>query len=122
MRPSNQKRLLAVAIVLLGCGFLGGMVAFDDPGVSAADYPQIRIGMSDAEVASVLKHDPEKSLLMRGRIAGPDLFTFDGEQSWYRYNEWSGPRISVVTISDPETGRVLCRYSGQGYLSWLTAW
>lgn len=114
--PRFTVRALLIAAGVVACVVIGIGVLWSRTGVTADNFNRIQVGMTDAEVATLLGEQPKKSLLLLGRIAGPDAFVSDGQTSWYTYREWRNGMITIVTVSDPQSGRVLCRYSGQGYL------
>lgn len=120
-RPRFSMRWLVIGVVALAlvCWVIGVGVLALRSGVTRTNYNRIRIGMTDSEVTAMLGQRPSSNMLMLGRIAGPEAFTQDGQTSWYRYQEWNYPKIIIVTVSDPKTGRVVCRYSGQGTLGRL---
>jgi hypothetical protein len=110
-------RGLLIAALVVACVVIGIGAVLLRSGVNTANFSRIQIGMTDAEVAVLLGEQPNANMLLLGRIASPDAFANDGQQSWYLYREWRNARITIVTFSDPKTGRVVCRYSGQGYLA-----
>ncbi|MDB5350982.1 MAG: hypothetical protein JWN86_2229 [Planctomycetota bacterium] len=121
-RITVRRVMVAVAVGALICGVIGIWVAWLRAGVNVANYERIRLGMGGDEVVTLIGRQPDSSVLMLGRIAGPELFAFDGQTGWFRYQEWDGARITIVTISDPDSGRVLCRYSVPGPLDRLRQW
>lgn len=116
--------MVAIAVGAVACVGIGiGTYWLQDSGVTRDHFARIRPGMSDSDVATVIGRPPDSSVLMLGRVAGPDAFVpNDGQGRWYHYREWDGARITIVTVSDPDSGLVLCRYSAQGYLDRIVRW
>lgn len=119
---NRRSLMIAFGIAILACGIIGLGIAMMSSGLTREDYNRIQIGMTDAEVEAILGRRPDASLLLLGRVAGPEMFASDGQTSWHHYHEWNGARVSIVTFTDPKTGRVVCRYSGQGYVNRYLPW
>jgi hypothetical protein len=123
---------LAVASVVLS------FVPWSSNPVSRANFGRIQLGMSQAEVHSLLGK-PGIQTVQLGLVTGPDRYVTNFSQSVeecrqrgfrdYQWQQWISTELSIVVVFDLES-RVVCRYAGPGekpywievLQSWLSRW
>ena len=124
--PPHAGRRLTIA--LTSTAIIAVIVALTfwlvapDP-VSQSAYDRIRLGMTQAELRSLLTRSPDYESRELGLVRGPENYTVNMAASPatlrsrgfrdYRRQQWQSAEITITVISDP-AGHVVCRYKGGG--------
>jgi hypothetical protein len=122
MRLFRTRFHAYVALVFLACLLITGIVILlPRERVTRANFERIEIGMSVADVQTLLGRRPEVQAVDSGRVLGPSSYSVDlgpkrlhrdGYQNYTR-QQWSSPELTINVISDAN-GRIVCRYSHEG--------
>ena len=122
-RSIHWLQLTAMIVAAIGIGVLAFVTWNRDHQISHRNYSRIHVGMSQADLRSLLGCDPDYKVSELGMVSGPDDYasnfgTKPEELRKLGYKEcqrlqWHSPEITISVILD-STGIVVCRYKSGG--------